>query len=91
MNAKIGTSASACANADGVAGGRKTHPTVAETIGGKDAFVLATLGRDDAVVFSDEVESVPALDTESDEEEESEEEEEEEEESEEEYDEGKFG
>ena len=87
MNAKIGTSASACASADGVAGGRKTHPTVAETIGG-ETFVLATLGRDDAVVFSDEVESVPALDTESDEEEESEEEEEE---SEEEYDEGTFG
>lgn len=80
MNIKGHTSSSARANAhSGVAGGRKTYNPIVETAGaiGDEAVLVSYLhvGRDDAVVFSDdieEVESVPSLDTESDDEEEEE-------------------
>ena len=93
MNIIPDTSSSARANAhSGVAGGRKTFNPIVETAGAGDEAVLVSylhVGRDDAVVFSDdieEVESVPSLDTESDDEEEEEWESDEEEE----YDEGEF-
>lgn len=61
---------SACANAESVAGGRKTtEPVVSD-----QSPVLVSVGRDDAIVFSDEVEaeSVPSLESEGDDEEEEE-------------------
>ncbi len=75
---KNGTSTSACGNVNDVAGGRKTLNSVVveEGTGGTD-IVLVSLGSDDAVVFADEVESVPSLESEEDCEEEEEEEEEE--------------
>ena len=77
---KIGTSTSACGNVNDVAGGRKTlNSVVVEGGTGGPDVVLVSLGSDDAVVvFADEVESVPSLESEEDYDEEEEEEEEEE-------------
>jgi len=88
----IGTNTSARGNVDDVVGGRKTQDSIVETAGGAGAegAVLVSVGRDDAVVFEEEVESVPSLDpeeTDDDEEEESEDEDWESEEEEEECDE----
>jgi len=89
----VGTLTSTCANVKDVVGGRKTLYSVVtgEEIGGKEGAVLVNVGHDDAVVFSDEVESVPSLESEETDDEEEEEEdwesEEEEEKEEEEYDE----
>eukprot|EP01083_Nonionella_stella_P065078 170233_1 len=62
----FGSKASTCGNVNDVVGGRKTIQSIVET-GGKEASegaVLVSVGHDDAVVFSDDVEneSVPSLD-----------------------------
>mmetsp|Transcript_19044 Transcript_19044/g.38756 ORF Transcript_19044/g.38756 Transcript_19044/m.38756 type:complete len:436 (+) Transcript_19044:94-1401(+) len=73
----IGTDSSTCANVNkNVASGRKTNDVDAITAtnvdvsagtGGEESAVLVNVGgRGDAIVFSDEVESVPSLDEESD-------------------------
>ena len=81
------------ANVKDVVGGRKTKSIVGGNETGAEA-VLVIVGHDDAVMFSDDVESVPSLEREDDDMEEEEEEEESEEEwdseDEEEYDEGKW-
>ena len=58
----FGSKASTCGNVNDIAGGRKTINTIVE-YGGTEA-VLVSVDRDDAVIFSDdvEVESVPSLD-----------------------------
>jgi hypothetical protein len=81
MMKKNGTSTSACGNVNDVAGGRKTMNPVAVAGGeaGTDSgAVLVSFGHDDAVVFADEFESVPSLESEDDDEEEEEEDEDEE-------------
>eukprot|EP00569_Conticribra_weissflogii_P001714 CAMPEP_0171353776 /NCGR_PEP_ID=MMETSP0878-20121228/44365_1 /TAXON_ID=67004 /ORGANISM="Thalassiosira weissflogii, Strain CCMP1336" /LENGTH=401 /DNA_ID=CAMNT_0011859731 /DNA_START=55 /DNA_END=1260 /DNA_ORIENTATION=- len=73
----IGTDSSTCANVNkNVASGRKTNDVDAITAtnvdvsagtGGEESAVLVNVGgRGDAIVFSNEVESVPSLDEESD-------------------------
>eukprot|EP00580_Thalassiosira_gravida_P013170 CAMPEP_0201680710 /NCGR_PEP_ID=MMETSP0494-20130426/50739_1 /ASSEMBLY_ACC=CAM_ASM_000839 /TAXON_ID=420259 /ORGANISM="Thalassiosira gravida, Strain GMp14c1" /LENGTH=335 /DNA_ID=CAMNT_0048164437 /DNA_START=64 /DNA_END=1072 /DNA_ORIENTATION=- len=71
-----GTKTSTCGNVYDIAGGRKTVGSIVACEGTEGA-VLVNMGHDDAVVFTDEVESVPSLelDSESDDEEEEEEEE----------------
>mmetsp|Transcript_40318 Transcript_40318/g.87035 ORF Transcript_40318/g.87035 Transcript_40318/m.87035 type:complete len:82 (-) Transcript_40318:894-1139(-) len=69
-----GTKTSACGNVNDIAGGRKTVESIVACEGTEGA-VLVNMGHDDAVVFTDEVESVPSLDSESDDDEEEEEEE----------------
>lgn len=87
MRNMIGMNTSTCGNVNDIAGGRKTGESI-EAHGGTEGAVLVNVGRDDAVVFSDEVESVPSLNSESDDEESEEESEEEWESDEEEEDEG---
>jgi hypothetical protein len=58
---------STCAPVDDVAGGRKT--IIESIIDSADAPVIVNVSDDDAIVFSDEFESVPSLDSESDDEE----------------------
>ena len=75
MNTINGSSSSACGNVNDVVGGRKTIESIGTNRG--DAVLVSV--NDDAVVFSDEVESVPSLESDdevfsSEEEEESEEE-----------------
>lgn len=73
----IGTDSSTCANVnENVASGRKTIDVdaivatnvdvSAGTVGEESAVLVNVGGRGDAIVFSDEVESVPSLDEESD-------------------------
>ncbi len=73
----IGTDSSTCANVNkNVASGRKTNDVdaiaatnvdvSAGTAGEETAVLVNVGGRGDAIVFSDEVESVPSLDEESD-------------------------
>ncbi|KAL3775538.1 LOW QUALITY PROTEIN: hypothetical protein ACHAW5_001557 [Stephanodiscus triporus] len=80
MMKKNGTSTSACGNVNDVAGGRKTMNPVAVAGGeaGTDSgAILVSFGHDDAVVFADEFESVPSLESEDDDDDDVEEEEEE--------------
>ena len=82
------TLASTCDNVYDIAGGRKTTDNeatieniVARKIGNdggegeEEVAVLVSVGQDDVVAFSYEVESVPSLESESDDDEEEEEEE----------------
>mmetsp|Transcript_17465 Transcript_17465/g.31605 ORF Transcript_17465/g.31605 Transcript_17465/m.31605 type:complete len:319 (+) Transcript_17465:86-1042(+) len=76
MRNNNGTPSSTC-NVHDVVGGRKTvefNLTVESIVAceGTEGAVLVSMGHDDAVVFSDEVESVPSLDSESDDEDEEE-------------------
>lgn len=67
---------STCAPVNNVAGGRKT--IIESIIDSADAPVIVNVSDDDAIFFSDEFESVPSLDSESDDDESEEEEESEE-------------
>jgi len=73
-----GTSTSTCVNVHDVVGGRKTESVVAGSEVGAEGAVLVSVGHDDAVMFSDEVESIPSLEREDDDDDEEEEEEREE-------------
>ncbi|KAL7475384.1 hypothetical protein ACHAW6_001303 [Cyclotella cf. meneghiniana] len=64
---------STCAPVNNVAGGRKT--IIESIIDSADAPVIVNVSDDDAIFFSDEFESVPSLDSESDDDETEEEEE----------------
>ncbi|KAL7531606.1 hypothetical protein ACHAXR_005266 [Thalassiosira sp. AJA248-18] len=72
----FGSVTSTCGNVNDIAGGRKTIESIVACEGseGTGDAVLVSMGHDDAVVFADELESVPSLESEDDDEEESEEE-----------------